>query len=46
MADNRCKDGDRAVFSVVKNTPLPAFENALYAYRVKLGLEPYIEGTV
>lgn len=40
-----CSYGDRAVLTVVKNTPLPAFENALYAYLYKLGLEPYVEGT-
>ena len=40
-----CSCGDRAVFTVVKNTALPVFENALYAYMVKLGLEPYVEGT-
>jgi hypothetical protein len=40
-----CSYGDRAVFTVVKNTALPVFENALYAQLVKLGLEPYVEGT-
>lgn len=40
-----CSYGDRAVFTVVKNTALPVFENALYAYLVRLGLEPYVEGT-
>ena len=40
-----CSYGDRAVFTIVKNTALPVFENALYAQLVKLGLEPYVEGT-
>ena len=40
-----CSYGDRAVFTVLKNTTLPVFENALYAHMVKLGLEPYVEGT-
>ena len=40
-----CSYGDRAVLTVVKNTTLPVFENALYGYLYRLGLEPYVEGT-
>ena len=40
-----CSYGDHAVFTVVKNTALPVFENALYVNFYKLGLEPYVEGT-
>lgn len=40
-----CSLGDKAVFTVVKNTALPVFETTLYAQLVKLGLEPYVEGT-
>ena len=41
-----CSYGDRAVFTVVKNTTLPVFENALYGHLYRLGLEPYVEGTM
>ena len=40
-----CSYGDRAVFTIVKTTALPVFENALYAQLMRLGLEPYVEGT-
>ena len=40
-----CSYGDRAVFTIVKNTALPVFENALYGYLYRLGLAPYVEGT-
>lgn len=40
-----CSYGDKAVFTVVKTTTLPAFENTLYACLCKLKLEPYVEGT-
>ena len=40
-----CSYGDRAVFTVVKTTALPVFENTLFAVLSKLGLEPYVEGT-
>jgi hypothetical protein len=32
------------VLTVVKNTTLPVFENALYDALCELGLEPYVEG--
>lgn len=40
-----CSYGDRAVLTIVKTTALPVFENALYAQLMRLGLEPYVEGT-
>ena len=40
-----CSYGDRAVFTIVKNTTLPVFENALYGYLYRLGLSPFVEGT-
>ena len=40
-----CSYEDRAVFTVVKNTALPVFENALYDALCELGLSPYVEGT-
>ena len=45
------KDSDRVVAMVYVTwcpycrKALPVFENALYAQLVKLGLEPYVEGT-
>ena len=41
-----CSYGDKAVFTVVKNTALPVFENVLYAQMVKHGLQPYVEGSL
>ncbi|MEG0742624.1 MAG: hypothetical protein RR521_10365 [Clostridia bacterium] len=40
-----CSFGDHAVFTVVKNTTLPLFEDALYRHLMENGLEPYMEGT-
>ncbi|NLI20089.1 MAG: hypothetical protein GX418_00855 [Clostridiales bacterium] len=40
-----CSYGDRAVFTVVKNTTLPVFENTLFEEMTRLGLKPYVEGT-
>ncbi len=40
-----CSYEDKAVFTVIKTTALPVFENEIYAQLVKLGLEPYVEGT-
>jgi len=40
-----CSYEDKAVFTVVKITALPVFENAVYDYLTQLGLEPYVEGT-
>lgn len=40
-----CSYEDRAVFTVVKITALPVFENAVYDYLTQLGLDPYVEGT-
>lgn len=44
-ACSMCSFGDRAVFTVTKNTALPLFEDALYRHFIELGLEPYMEGT-
>ena len=40
-----CSFGDRAVFTVTKNTQLTLFEDALYRYFCENGLEPYVEGS-
>ena len=40
-----CSFGDRAVFTVTKNTALTLFEDSLYRRFVENGLQPYMEGT-
>lgn len=40
-----CSFGDRAVFTVVKNTALTAFEDSLYRHFCENGLTPYMEGS-
>ena len=40
-----CSYGDKTVLTVVKNTHLTLFEEALYGYLKQAGLEPYMEGS-
>ncbi len=40
-----CSYGDKAVFTVTKNTPVTLLEDALYRLLAQDGLEPYMEGS-
>ncbi|MDD3335226.1 MAG: hypothetical protein PHI98_06875 [Eubacteriales bacterium] len=40
-----CSYHDKAVFTVVKNTTLTAFEDSLYRHFTENGLTPYMEGS-
>ncbi len=40
-----CSYGDKTVLTVVKNTRLTLFEDALYHHLRQAGLEPYMEGS-
>jgi hypothetical protein len=40
-----CSYGDKTVLTVVKNTHLTLFEDAIYRYLCDMGLTPYMEGS-